>query len=82
VAYGIKRVYGIPGSSNLPLTEAIRRNPDIELVLIRHEQAASFMASAHAKLTGQNSHSRFKHLYKISPVSLILLFFITMIKSN
>jgi len=52
-AYGVQRVYGIPGDSNLPLTEAIRKNPNIELVLTRHEGAAAFMASAHAKLTGQ-----------------------------
>ena len=53
VAYGVQRIYGIPGDSNLPLTEAIRKNPDIELILTRHEQAAAFMASAHAKLTDQ-----------------------------
>jgi pyruvate oxidase len=52
-AYGVQRVYGIPGDSNLPLTEAIRKNPNIELVLTRHEGAAAFMASAHGKLTGQ-----------------------------
>jgi len=52
VAYGIERIYGIPGSSNLPLTEAIRQHPDIELVLTRHEEATAFMASAHAKLNG------------------------------
>jgi pyruvate oxidase len=53
VADGVERVYGIPGHSNLPLTEAIRKHPDIELVLTRHESAAAFMASAHAKLTGK-----------------------------
>lgn len=53
VAYGVKRVYGIPGHSNLPLTDAIRKNPSIELILVRHECAAAFMASAHAKLTGE-----------------------------
>ncbi len=52
-AYGVKRIYGIPGDSNLPLTEAIRRNPGIDLVLTRHETAAAFMASSHAKLTGE-----------------------------
>ena len=52
VAYRVKRVYGIPGHSNLPLTDAIRQNPKIELILTRHEQAAAYMASAHAKLTG------------------------------
>ncbi len=53
VAYGVKRVFGIPGHSNLPLTDAIRKNPNIELILTRHEGAAAFMASAHAKLTGE-----------------------------
>jgi pyruvate oxidase len=53
VAYGVKRVFGIPGSSNLPLTDTIRRNPAIDLVLTRHESAAAFMASGHAKLTGE-----------------------------
>ncbi len=52
-AYGVRRVYGIPGHSNLPLTDAIRRHQDIELILTRHEQAAAYMASAHAKLTGE-----------------------------
>ena len=52
VAYGVKRVYGIPGHSNLPLTDAMRKHPDIDLILTRHEGAAAFMASAHAKLTG------------------------------
>jgi pyruvate oxidase len=53
VAYGVRHVYGIPGNSNLPLTDAIRRNPDIELILVRHEESAAFMASAHAKLTDE-----------------------------
>jgi pyruvate oxidase len=53
VAYGVDRVYGIPGNSNLPLTDAIRKHPGIELVLTRHEGAAAFMASSHAKLTGK-----------------------------
>ncbi|MFC2157260.1 thiamine pyrophosphate-binding protein [Acidobacteriota bacterium] len=53
VSYGVKRVFGIPGHSNLPLTDALREHPDIELILTRHEQAAAFMASAHAKLTGE-----------------------------
>jgi pyruvate oxidase len=53
VAYGIRRVYGVPGQSNLPLTEAIRKNPSIDLILTRHETAAAFMASAHAKLTDE-----------------------------
>lgn len=53
IAYGVRHVFGIPGHSNLPLTDALRRHADIDLVLTRHEQAAAYMASAHAKLTGQ-----------------------------
>lgn len=53
VAIGVSRVYGIPGDSNLPLVEALRKNPNIEMIAVRHEQVAAFMASAHAKLTGE-----------------------------
>ena len=53
VSIGVTRVYGIPGDSNLPFIEAVRQHPGIELVMTRHEQTAAFMASAHAKLTGE-----------------------------
>ncbi len=52
-ALGVARVYGIPGESNLPVVEAMRRNDDVEFVLTRHEATAAFMASAHGKLTGE-----------------------------
>jgi pyruvate oxidase len=53
VVCGVKRVFGIPGHSNLPLADIIRQNPNIELILTRHEGAAPFMASARAKSTGE-----------------------------
>ncbi|GAH32795.1 unnamed protein product, partial [marine sediment metagenome] len=43
---------GIPGDSNLPLLNAIRKNENIDFILIRHEETAAFMASAHGKITG------------------------------
>ncbi len=49
--WGIHRVYGIPGTSCLPLVDAIRRANDIDFITMRHEEAAAFAASAHAKLT-------------------------------
>ena len=52
VAIGVKYVYGIPGDSNLPLLNAIRKNNDIDFILTRHEETAAFMASAHGKITG------------------------------
>ncbi|MGQ9718796.1 MAG: thiamine pyrophosphate-binding protein [Nitrososphaerales archaeon] len=52
-AFGIRHVYGIPGDSNLPLIEAIRKSGVMKFILTRHEETAAFMASAHAKLTGE-----------------------------
>src|SRR5260370_27524243 len=45
------RVFGIPGEENLDFVEALRMSK-IELVLTRHEQAASFMAATQGRLTG------------------------------
>jgi thiamine pyrophosphate-dependent acetolactate synthase large subunit-like protein/rubredoxin len=52
VAFGVKHVYGIPGDSNLPLIEALRKDGRIRFILTRHEETAAFMASAHGKMTG------------------------------
>jgi pyruvate oxidase len=51
-AYGVKNIYGIPGDSNLPLIESIRKSKKIKFILTRHEETAAFMASAHGKITG------------------------------
>jgi acetolactate synthase-1/2/3 large subunit len=45
-------VFGIPGEENIHLTEALARSP-IRYVLVRHEQAASFMAEIYGRLTGR-----------------------------
>ncbi|MEE9223319.1 MAG: thiamine pyrophosphate-dependent enzyme [Thermoplasmata archaeon] len=50
-AFGVDCVYGIPGDSNLPLIDSIRRSHKIRFVLTRHEETAAFMASAHGKMT-------------------------------
>ncbi|MGH9058078.1 MAG: thiamine pyrophosphate-binding protein, partial [Acidimicrobiales bacterium] len=49
---GVTTVYGIPGEENIRFTQALSRSP-IRYVLVRHEQAASFMAEIHGRLTGQ-----------------------------
>lgn len=51
-AYGVKHIYGIPGDSNLPIIEAIRKSKKIKFILTRHEETAAFMADAHGKMTG------------------------------
>lgn len=52
VAWGIKYVFGLPGTSSLGVVDAIRKNPGIKYIQVRHEQTAAFMASAYGKLTG------------------------------
>ena len=45
-------MFGIPGEENIYLTDALSRST-IRYVLVRHEQAASFMAEMHGRLTGR-----------------------------
>jgi acetolactate synthase-1/2/3 large subunit len=49
---GVEFVFGIPGEENIHLVQALSRSP-IRYVLVRHEQAASFMAEVYGRLTGR-----------------------------
>ena len=49
---GVAVVFGIPGEENIGLVDALARSP-IRYVLVRHEQAASFMAEIYGRLTGR-----------------------------
>ena len=51
-AWGVKHVFGIPGTSTLGVVDAIRKNEKVKYIQVRHEEVAAFMASAHGKLTG------------------------------
>jgi pyruvate oxidase/acetolactate synthase-1/2/3 large subunit len=53
VKTGVKYIYGIPGHTCLGLVEALRTNPEIDFITVRHEETAALMASAHAKLTDE-----------------------------
>jgi pyruvate oxidase len=52
VEWGIKYVFGLPGSTSLGVLDAVRKNKDMNYIQVRHEQTAAFMASAYGKLTG------------------------------
>ena len=52
-AAGVKRIYGVSGDSLNGLTEAIRKQDQVEWVHMRHEEAAAFAAGAEAHLTGK-----------------------------
>jgi len=56
VNWGVNRVFGMAGHSNLGLADAMRRQEEkgqLKFIGIRHEGAASFAASAYGKLTGK-----------------------------
>ena len=50
--WGVRHIFGIPGTSALGLVDAVKNNDKIQYIQVRHEQTASFMASAYGKLTG------------------------------
>ena len=53
-AWGLSRVYGYPGDGVGGLDVALEKAKDfMDYVQVRHEEMAAFMASAHAKFTGQ-----------------------------
>ena len=52
--WGVHRVYGYPGDGINAIIGAFdRAGGDPELIQVRHEEMAAFMACAHAKFTGE-----------------------------
>jgi pyruvate dehydrogenase (quinone) len=52
-AWGVQRIFGYPGDGINGIVSALGRAEDMEFVQVRHEEEAAFMASGHAKLTGE-----------------------------
>ncbi len=56
INWGVNRIFGMVGHSNLGFADAMRRQEKkgkLQYIAIRHEGAASFAASAYGKLTGK-----------------------------
>ncbi len=54
IAWGVDRIFGMPGDGINGVMEAIRERGDrIQFVQVRHEESAAFMACAHSKWTGR-----------------------------
>src|SRR5215203_2689837 len=54
MAWKVDVVFGLPGDGINGIVEALRKRQDrIRFVVARHEEAAAFMACAHAKWTGR-----------------------------
>ncbi len=52
--WGVRRIFGYPGDGINGMFGALgRANGKIEFIQARHEEMAAFMASAHAKFTGE-----------------------------
>jgi len=51
--WGVNRIYGYPGDGINGLLGALNRSDDLRFIQSRHEEMAAFMASAHAKFTGE-----------------------------
>ena len=52
---GIDHVFGIPGTQNLAILDALRDTPQIRFILTRHEQGAAFMSYGFARAAGKPS---------------------------
>jgi len=53
-AWGVDTVFGIPGDGINGIMEGMRRqSKKIKFILVHHEEAAAFMATAYAKQTGR-----------------------------
>ncbi|WP_419842156.1 thiamine pyrophosphate-binding protein [Candidatus Poriferisodalis sp.] len=50
---GVRHVFGIVSVHNLPIYEALSLRDDIEVVKVRHEQAAAHAADAYFRSTGE-----------------------------
>jgi acetolactate synthase-1/2/3 large subunit len=47
----VRYVFGIPGGLLFPLFKAVESDPDLELIVSKHEQGAAFMADGYARVT-------------------------------
>jgi pyruvate oxidase len=50
--WGLRYVFGVPGTSTLGVVEAVRKSSKVQYIQVRHEEVAALMASAYGKLTG------------------------------
>ncbi|MSQ26543.1 MAG: biosynthetic-type acetolactate synthase large subunit [Dehalococcoidia bacterium] len=49
---GVRHIFGYPGGANLPLYDTFKDYPQIQHILVRHEQSAAHAADAYARVTG------------------------------
>ena len=52
-AWNVRRIYGFPGDGINGIMGALGRQDAVDFIQARHEELAAFMATAHAKFTGE-----------------------------
>lgn len=50
---GVKEIFLLSGGANLPIVDAVYRNPDMGFVCMHHEQSAAIAAESYARITGR-----------------------------
>ncbi len=50
-AHGVTHIFGYPGGAVIPFYHVLKDHPNIQHILVRHEQGASFMAQGWARAT-------------------------------
>ncbi len=55
VRHGISTIFGYPGGVVLPLYDEMLNWPQVQHVLVRHEQCAAHMADGYARATGETA---------------------------
>lgn len=53
VKHQIQHIFGIPGTHNIELFDALHNHPNIKPILITDEQSAGFMADGYARASGK-----------------------------
>lgn len=54
-AEGVRHIFGVSGTSTLPILDVIYHNPQIRYIQSQHEQGAMFMANGYARATKKAS---------------------------
>jgi acetolactate synthase-1/2/3 large subunit len=52
-AEGVEYLFGIPGTTMVPLLAATNRNKAVRPILTKHEEGAAFMADGYACVSGR-----------------------------
>jgi len=53
IHHGVEKIFGIPGGAILPLYGTLSEYPELDHILVRHEQGASHAADGFSRITGK-----------------------------